>query len=40
LYAAANDPKEQIWYPSGHHLPKDAYEKAARWIDDRLHNTK
>ncbi len=37
LYAAANDPKQQIWYPSGHRLPNDAYEKAASWIDDLLH---
>jgi dienelactone hydrolase len=37
LYAAAHDPKEQIWYPSGHHLPNDAYEKAASWIDELLH---
>jgi fermentation-respiration switch protein FrsA (DUF1100 family) len=32
LYAAAPDPKKQIWYEGGHLLPKEAYEEAARWI--------
>jgi fermentation-respiration switch protein FrsA (DUF1100 family) len=32
LYAAAPDPKKQIWYEGGHLLPKEAYDEAARWI--------
>jgi dienelactone hydrolase len=32
LYAAAPDPKEQIWYDSGHLLPAQAYEECARWV--------
>jgi dienelactone hydrolase len=38
LFDAANDPKEQIWYASGHHLPQSAYEKAADWIAQLLRN--
>jgi dienelactone hydrolase len=32
LYAAAPQPKEQIWYESGHLLPEAAYEQCARWV--------
>jgi dienelactone hydrolase len=34
LFAAAPEPKQQIWYDSGHFLPEPAYEEAARWIAD------
>jgi dienelactone hydrolase len=32
LYTAAPNPKQQIWYDSGHLLPKQAYEECARWV--------
>lgn len=32
LYAAAPDPKSQIWYDSGHFLPAVAYVDAAKWV--------
>ncbi|MDB5355565.1 MAG: dipeptidyl aminopeptidase/acylaminoacyl-peptidase-like protein [Phycisphaerales bacterium] len=32
LFAAAPDPKKQVWYDSGHFLPGQAYEDAATWI--------
>jgi len=32
LFTAAPDPKEQIWYDSGHLLPAPAYEECARWV--------
>jgi dienelactone hydrolase len=32
LYAAAPDPKKQIWYDSGHLLPLQAYEQCAEWV--------
>ncbi|MDB5172114.1 MAG: dipeptidyl aminopeptidase/acylaminoacyl-peptidase-like protein [Phycisphaerales bacterium] len=32
LFAASADPKKQIWYDSGHFLPDQAYEDAAKWI--------
>ena len=32
LFKAAAEPKEQIWYDSGHLLPAEAYEKAAQWL--------
>ncbi len=31
LYAAAREPKEQVWYESGHILPPDAGMKAITW---------
>jgi len=31
-YDAAPEPKEQKWYDSGHHLPDQAYDDAAKWI--------
>jgi fermentation-respiration switch protein FrsA (DUF1100 family) len=34
LYAAAPDPKEQVWYESGHLLPDKAYERCAGWVAD------
>ncbi len=32
LYAAAQEPKEQVWYESGHILPPDAGMKAVTWV--------
>jgi dienelactone hydrolase len=32
LYDAAAEPKQQVWYDSGHLLPAKAYEEAARWV--------
>ncbi len=32
LYAAAPEPKSQVWYDSGHFLPAAAYRDAARWV--------
>ena len=32
LFAAAAEPKEQIWYDCGHLLSDEAYAKAADWI--------
>jgi dienelactone hydrolase len=32
LYAAAPDPKQQIWYESGHLLPENAYKECAQWV--------
>jgi dienelactone hydrolase len=32
LYAAAPDPKKQVWYDSGHLLPREAYEQCADWV--------
>lgn len=32
LFAAAPDPKKQIWYDSGHLLPMEAYADAADWV--------
>ena len=32
LYAAAQEPKEQMWYESGHLLPPEAGMKAITWI--------
>lgn len=32
LYAAAQEPKEQLWYESGHILPPDAGMKAVAWV--------
>jgi dienelactone hydrolase len=32
LYSAAPDPKEQIWYDSGHLLPDKAYQRCADWV--------
>jgi dienelactone hydrolase len=34
LYAAAPQPKKQLWYESGHLLPQNAYEDAATWVTD------
>ena len=33
LFAAAAQPKEQIWYESGHRLPNSAYQDAAEWVE-------
>jgi fermentation-respiration switch protein FrsA (DUF1100 family) len=35
LFAACPKPKKQIWYDSGHLLPRQAYEDAAAWIDEQ-----
>lgn len=32
LFAAAPQPKKQVWYDSGHLLPQEAYDDAANWI--------
>jgi fermentation-respiration switch protein FrsA (DUF1100 family) len=32
LFAAAPEPKKQVWYDSGHLLPESAYEEAAKWV--------
>jgi pimeloyl-ACP methyl ester carboxylesterase len=34
LFAAAPEPKKQIWYDSGHLLPGPAYADAAKWLAD------
>jgi len=36
LFAAALEPKKQIWYDSGHLLPAEAYADAAEWIDETI----
>jgi dienelactone hydrolase len=36
LFAAAAEPKKQIWYDSGHLLPAEAYADAADWIDKTI----
>ena len=36
LFAAAAEPKKQVWYDSGHLLPGPAYEDAAEWIDKTI----
>jgi hypothetical protein len=36
LFAAAAEPKKQIWYDSGHLLPAEAYAAAAAWIDKTI----
>lgn len=36
LFAAAGEPKKQVWYDSGHLLPASAYEDAAAWIDKTI----
>jgi alpha-beta hydrolase superfamily lysophospholipase len=32
LFAACGEPKQQLWYDSGHQLPDQAYADAAKWI--------
>jgi dienelactone hydrolase len=36
LFAAAGEPKKQVWYDSGHLLPASAYQDAAEWIDKTI----
>jgi dienelactone hydrolase len=36
LFDAAGEPKELIWYDSGHRLPPEAADLAARWLMRRL----
>jgi fermentation-respiration switch protein FrsA (DUF1100 family) len=40
LYDAAKEPKEQVWYDSGHILPPSALDKCIAWIGDKLKNEK
>ena len=32
LYTAAPEPKQHVWYDTGHLLPEPAYEEAAQWV--------
>jgi len=32
LFDAAAEPKRQVWYDGGHHLPAQAFEDAADWV--------
>jgi predicted esterase len=36
LYAAASQPKELRWFQTGHRLPADAVEFAAKWLSEKL----
>ena len=36
LFAAAGEPKELRWWPSGHILPPPAVDDAAAWLAERL----
>lgn len=36
LYAAANQPKELRWFPTGHTLRVDAIEFSAKWLAEKL----
>jgi dienelactone hydrolase len=36
LYAAAEEPKELRWYDCGHLLTQDAYEDAAKWVEEAV----
>lgn len=40
LYSAAKEPKEQVWYESGHILPKEALEKSVSWLTAKLKHLK
>ena len=40
LYDAARDPKEQIWYESGHILPPAALDKCVIWMGEKIRNEK
>ncbi|HEX8914208.1 MAG TPA: alpha/beta hydrolase, partial [Humisphaera sp.] len=40
LFAAAAEPKEQVWYDCGHLLCAEGYERAARWLEERVHAVK
>jgi len=37
LFAAAQEPKELVWYDGGHWPPPAAIDRAATWTADRLH---
>ena len=39
LFAAAPEPKQQVWYDCGHFLPAEAYERAAKWLSGRVRTT-
>lgn len=34
LFAAAPEPKRQIWYECGHRLVPEAYEDCAKWVEE------
>jgi len=36
LYAAAREPKELRWFPTGHTLRTDAIEFAAKWLGEKI----
>jgi dienelactone hydrolase len=36
LYDAAKEPKQQIWYESGHILPKEGTDRAVSWLTEKL----
>ena len=36
LYAAASQPKELRWFPTGHTLRAEAIEFAGRWLEEKL----
>jgi uncharacterized protein len=36
LFDAAREPKEIRWWNSGHHLPREAIDEAARWLSGHL----
>ena len=38
LFAAAAEPKQQLWYNSGHLLPAEASKAAAAWAQEKLEN--
>jgi fermentation-respiration switch protein FrsA (DUF1100 family) len=35
LFAAAPEPKRQVWYDCGHYLPAEAYDRAAEWLAEQ-----
>ena len=40
LFAAAPEPKKQVWYDNGHFLGAQAYEDAAQWIAETVGKAK
>lgn len=36
LFDAANEPKDILWYESGHRLPREAADAAAAWLETKL----
>jgi uncharacterized protein len=39
LYAAANQPKELRWFPTGHALRAEAVDFGAEWLAEKLRAT-